>query len=161
MVLTTSLVVGVLTAALSKILVGEIGAWCPRIVRNLIKLAVARLPENQQDRFDEEWQSHVNEVPGTVGKLLAAAGFLLAAHNLAKTNRVKAEKLPIPEEAEQIKKEQEALIPLDWLDNYGDNATYLAVRARGDREAAQMRVAAMSQVASEQVFPHAETLNRP
>src|SRR5439155_14399820 len=61
MVLTTRVwmfVVGVLTAALSKILVGEIEAWCPWIVRSLIKLAVARLPENQRARFDEEWQSH-------------------------------------------------------------------------------------------------------
>jgi hypothetical protein len=166
MVLTTSVWIfmgSVITAALSKILVEEIGAWCPWIVRNLIKLAVACLPENQRARFDEEWQSHVSEVPGTVGKLLAAAGFLLAAYNLsqrlehfAKTNSVKAEKLPTQEEAEQIKKEQESLIPIelaDSLNNYDDSANYLVVRAFRDREAAQMRVAAMSQVASEQVFP--------
>jgi hypothetical protein len=43
--------------------------------------------------------------------------------------------------------------PLGWLTDYDDNANYLAVRAHRDRETALMRVAAMSQVASEQVFP--------
>lgn len=150
-----ALIANLVTAVLSRIIGEEIVAWNPWLCRTLVKLAVTWVPENLRARLEEEWQSHVIEKPGSVGKLFAAADFLRAAHNLAKTNRVKAEKLPVPEEAEQINKEQEALIPLDWLDNCGDNATYLAVCARGDREAAQMRVAAMSQVASEQVFPHA------
>jgi len=70
--------------------------------------------------------------------------------NFAEINRVKATKLPTPEEAEQIKKEQESLPLIDW--NYDDSANYLAVRAYRDREAAQMRVAAM-QAASEQPPP--------
>jgi len=147
-------IVSVLAAALSSILVDDIRAWIPSIVRSIIKRAVAWLPENQRARLDEEWQSHVNEVPGTIGKLLEAAGFLLAAHNLSKG---KAKKLPTQEEAEQIKKEQESLIPLelaDSLNNYDDSANYLAVRAFRDREAAQMRVAAMSHVDSEPVFFH-------
>jgi hypothetical protein len=41
---------------------------------------------------------------------------------------------------------------IDWM-NHDDSANYLAVSAISDREAAQMRVAAMSQVSSEQVFP--------
>jgi len=147
-------IVSVLAAALSSILVDDIRAWIPSIVRSIIKRAVAWLPENQRARLDEEWQSHVNEVPGTIGKLLEAAGFLLAAHNLSKG---KAKKLPTQEEDEQIKKEQESLIPLelaDSLNNYDDSANYLAVRAFRDREAAQMRVAAMSHVDSEPVFFH-------
>ncbi len=71
--------------------------------------------------------------------------------HFVKMNRLKATKLPTPEEAEQIKKEQESLPPLGWLDNY-DDANYLAIRAYRDRETALMR-AAMSQVASEEVFP--------
>jgi len=61
--------------------VEEIEAWSPFIIRSLIKLAVAWLPENQRERFGEEWHSHVNEVPGNVGKFLSAVGFLLAAIN--------------------------------------------------------------------------------
>jgi hypothetical protein len=72
--------------------------------------------------------------------------------HFAEKNRIKATKLPTPEEAEQIKKEQESLPLIDWM-NYDDSANYLAVRAYRDREAAQMRVAAMQAVASEQPPP--------
>ncbi|HZV86491.1 MAG TPA: hypothetical protein VFF95_03020 [Candidatus Binatus sp.] len=75
--------VSILTAALSRILAEEMGAWNPSIIRGLIKLAVGRLPEGRRERFQEEWQSHVNEVPGQIGKLLVAVGFLLAAYKLA------------------------------------------------------------------------------
>ena len=80
-------IVSVLTAALSRTVAEEIEAWSPSIIRGLIKLAVGWLPENQRERFEEEWQSHVSEVPGKVGKLLVAAGFLIAAHNMALTGR--------------------------------------------------------------------------
>jgi len=76
-------VLSVLAAALSRIVAAEMEAWSPSIMRNLIKLAVGRLPEDRRARFEEEWQSHVNEVPGVVGKILASAGFLLAAHRIA------------------------------------------------------------------------------
>jgi hypothetical protein len=78
-----------------------------------------------------------------------------ALKHFAETNHVKATKLPTPEEAEQIKKEQESLPLIDWLNN-DDSANYLAVRAYRDREAAQMRVAAMQAVASEQSPPVSE-----
>jgi Mg2+ and Co2+ transporter CorA len=71
--------VSVLTAALGKLLVEEIDAWNPSIIHGLVRLAVRCLPENLRERFAEEWQSHVNEVPGKLSKLLASAGFLLAA----------------------------------------------------------------------------------
>jgi len=76
-------IVSILAAALSRTVAEEIEPWNPSIIRSLIKLAVGRLPESQRERFDEEWQSHVNEVPGKVGKFLVAAGFVIAAHNMA------------------------------------------------------------------------------
>ncbi len=79
------LVASIFAAALSRMAVEEIGAWTPSITRRLIKCAVLRLPENLRTRFEEEWQSHVYEVPGTVVKLLASAGFLLAAQKMALT----------------------------------------------------------------------------
>jgi hypothetical protein len=75
--------VSILTAALSRILAEEMGAWNPSIIRGLIKFAVGRLPDAKRERFLEEWQSHVNEVPGQIGNLFVAAGFLLAAYKLA------------------------------------------------------------------------------
>lgn len=80
-------IVSVLTAALSRTVAEEIEAWSPSIIRSLIKLAVGRLPESQRERFDEEWQSHVSEVPGRVAKLLVAAGFLIAARKMVFTCR--------------------------------------------------------------------------
>lgn len=73
----------IVTAALSSTVAAEIRAWGPFVIRGLIKLAVGRLPENRRERFAEEWQSHVNDVPGQVGKLLVAIGFLVAAYDVA------------------------------------------------------------------------------
>jgi hypothetical protein len=81
------IVVSILTAFLSRILAEEMGAWSPSIIRSLIKFAVGRLPENQRERFEEEWQSHVNEVPGQVGKILVAVGFSMAAYDVALNDR--------------------------------------------------------------------------
>jgi PIN like domain len=71
--------------------------------------------------------------------------------NFVQKNRLKATKLPTPEEAEQIKKEQELLPIFDWT-NYDDSANYQAVLAYREREAAQMRVAAMSQAGAEPII---------
>ncbi len=80
-------IVSVLTAALSRTIVNEFVAWSPWVIRGFIKLAVAQLPNKQRERFDEEWQSHVSEVPGIVGKLIVAAGLLFAARKMAMTDR--------------------------------------------------------------------------
>ena len=41
------------------------------------------LPEDHRERFKEEWQSHLDETPGKLGKLLVALGFLLAAFRIS------------------------------------------------------------------------------
>jgi hypothetical protein len=46
-----------------------------------------RLPEKLRERYAEEWQSHVNEVPGVVGKVFDAARFSLAARKMARIER--------------------------------------------------------------------------
>jgi hypothetical protein len=89
MALTTALglfVLSVITAAFSRILAEEIGDWSSWAIRRLIWTAVAWLPENQRERFAEEWQSHVNDVPGRIGKLCSAVGFLTAAYTMAQTD---------------------------------------------------------------------------
>jgi len=50
-------------------------------------LAVGQLPEKLRERFSEEWQSYVNDVPGVIGKVIEAARFLLAARRMAKIDR--------------------------------------------------------------------------
>jgi hypothetical protein len=93
-----ALITNLITAALSKILGEEISAWSPRAVGALLKTAVKLLPEKQRERFAEEWQSHLNEVPGTIGKMFTAAGFLVASCRIRLTDS------------------REDDLSLDWLD---------------------------------------------
>lgn len=78
---------GVLVAGLSKVLAEEISAWSSCAIRTLIKLAVSWLPETQKIRFDEEWRSHIDEVPGHLGKIVCAFGLLIAARKISSVSR--------------------------------------------------------------------------
>ena len=61
----------------------EFKAWAPWLTERLIDLAVAGLPEDQRSRYAEEWRSHVNDVPGDLSKIFAAAWLGYAAKNNA------------------------------------------------------------------------------
>jgi len=74
---------GVLGTAFSQQLADEFKAWIPWVVRRVIQRALAQLPEDQRERFQEEWRSHVDEVPGEIGKLYVALGCLFAARKMA------------------------------------------------------------------------------
>jgi hypothetical protein len=63
----------------AKVSADEINAWLPWLVRRLVAFAVRLLPEDQRERYSEEWSSHVIEVPGRIGKIVAAAGLVLAS----------------------------------------------------------------------------------
>jgi hypothetical protein len=79
-------VVGVLTAAFSKLLAEEIADWSQWLIRRLTKTAVSWLPKNQRERYSEEWESDLNDRPGRIMKLRAAAGFLIAAFRINLTD---------------------------------------------------------------------------
>jgi hypothetical protein len=76
-------VISVLASALSRQLVDEFKAWLPWITQFFIEHAIARLPASYSQRYREEWQSHVNEIPGEVGKLIAAISLLWAARRIS------------------------------------------------------------------------------
>jgi lipopolysaccharide/colanic/teichoic acid biosynthesis glycosyltransferase len=67
----------------SRLLADECKAWTPWLIDRLIKNAVRRLSLDQRDRYTEEWLSHVNEVPGQIGKVVVAFGFLKASWKMA------------------------------------------------------------------------------
>ncbi|SDS58024.1 sugar transferase [Bradyrhizobium canariense] len=76
-------IIGVLGAVCSKLLADECKAWFPTIVAKLIGMAVKKLPIEKRERFFEEWHGHVHEIPGDLGKIVAACGFLIAAWDIA------------------------------------------------------------------------------
>jgi sugar transferase len=66
---------------MTRIIGEEVREWIRWLTKRVMLRAVSRLPAEQQ-RFDEEWRSHLDEVPGDVGKLMTALGFLLAARRM-------------------------------------------------------------------------------
>jgi hypothetical protein len=72
-------ILGVVAAALSRLLAEECKAWVPCFTKWLIRLAIAGLPEDQRERYKEEWQSHIDEIPGDICKIVIAVGFVPAS----------------------------------------------------------------------------------
>jgi lipopolysaccharide/colanic/teichoic acid biosynthesis glycosyltransferase len=79
----TVFVTGILGTALARQFADEFKAWTPWVIDRLVRKAVARLPENQRERFEEEWRSHINEIPGEIGKFVVALGFVSAARKMS------------------------------------------------------------------------------
>jgi hypothetical protein len=75
--------VGVLGAALSRQCGDEFKAWVPWIIKLLLQRAIARLPQGQRERYAEEWRSHLDQIPGEIGKLIVAIGLLSAARKMS------------------------------------------------------------------------------
>lgn len=68
-----------LTPAASNLLSEEFVAWQPWIVRKLIALAASWMPAEDRARWTEEWSGFCAEVPGNIGKVIAALGFVNTA----------------------------------------------------------------------------------
>lgn len=76
-------VLGILGAASARQLTDEFKAWTPWLIKRFIQRAVRQLPKNQRKRCMEEWQSMVDEIPGEVGKIIVAFGFLSAPQKMS------------------------------------------------------------------------------
>jgi len=62
-------VLALLAACLPRLLTDEFKAWVPWLVEKMISRAVNRAPPHYRQRLAEEWRSHANETPGSLGKL--------------------------------------------------------------------------------------------
>jgi len=71
-------VLGVVAAVLfsitARIIGDDVKEWLPWIIRRLVEHAVRRLPEEERDRFEEEWWAHINELPGNPAKGVCGMG---------------------------------------------------------------------------------------
>lgn len=73
---------GMLAAVLNRLSAGGFHAGIPWFTRQLLDIATRRLPEDQRERLAEEWESHINEVSGDVGKIAFAWGCVTAAEEI-------------------------------------------------------------------------------
>ncbi len=91
-------VLGLLAAVLipiaTRLITDDLKEWLPWITRWLVKRAVRRLPEDQRERLEEEWWSHINDCPGDLAKIYVAYGYLAASKSI---NRIvqPADRLPV------------------------------------------------------------------
>lgn len=74
------------SAVATRLLVDESKAWLPWIVRHLLGRAVSHLPMAYRQRYEEEWSSHLAEIPGDLARLWTAFSFLFASRRIAWSN---------------------------------------------------------------------------
>jgi hypothetical protein len=74
---------GILIAVLNELSGDAFQAWIPWFTTRLLRLATERLPEDQRERFTEEWASHSNDVAEDIGKVVFAWGCVSAAGEMA------------------------------------------------------------------------------
>jgi hypothetical protein len=87
--------ISAVVSVLSKLFADEFKAWSPRLVSALVRSAVSRLPRQEQERYQEEWLSHLEEVPGEVSKLVSALSFQIASLRIERASlELKRAELP-------------------------------------------------------------------
>ena len=77
-----ALAFALLVSLATAILCAEAKAWTPKLIEKLLAVAIRLAPSSIRARMREEWSAHLAELPGTVAKIVAAVGFILAAKNL-------------------------------------------------------------------------------
>jgi hypothetical protein len=80
--MTTTIVVTIIIAVAGRLMADEVKAWSGWLQKKLRCGAVAKLPAESRERYDEEWQSGVEEIPGEIFKLFYSVGLLWAAFGI-------------------------------------------------------------------------------
>ncbi|WP_428483996.1 hypothetical protein [Rhodopila sp.] len=84
----------VVVAIVSRVLADDVKEWTPKIVEWFIARAVSRTHQDWQVRLGDEWRAEAATMPGTLAKLVFAAGLMVAGDRLM--DLPTAEKLPRP-----------------------------------------------------------------
>jgi len=77
-----TLVLALFIAIVGRLMADEIKAWSGWLHESLRRKAVAKLPTEYRDRYDEEWAGGIEEAPGEIFKLIYSLGLLRAAVGL-------------------------------------------------------------------------------
>ncbi len=76
----------ILIAVTARVVGDDVKEWLPWITQRLVARAVSRLPDEQRDRFEEEWWANIDELPGNLAKVYEAWQCLSASkaiHHIA------------------------------------------------------------------------------
>jgi len=78
----TTVVVTLLIAIVARLMADEVKAWSGWLHKKIRGRAVARLPVECRERYDEEWESGLEEIPGEIFKVIYSVGLLRAADRI-------------------------------------------------------------------------------
>jgi len=71
-------VAGLVAAAASRLIAGEIEAWLPTVTDWALQRALCALADDQE-RYGEEWSGYLDAIPGRLSRLIVAFDLLLRA----------------------------------------------------------------------------------
>jgi lipopolysaccharide/colanic/teichoic acid biosynthesis glycosyltransferase len=77
----------IITGIVSRVAAEELKAWSPTIVTKFTAIAVDKLPVEQRERLAEEWESHLNAIPGDLSKIVFAFDLIRAARRISVESR--------------------------------------------------------------------------
>jgi hypothetical protein len=80
-------IISVVVATISRLVADDLKAWAPKVIERLMTRAVSKLPDRYRERLQAEWQAHLSETPGDIGKLKEALEFNRAARVLRLAER--------------------------------------------------------------------------
>ncbi|MFD9872095.1 hypothetical protein ACFXI8_26390 [Streptomyces niveus] len=73
----TEAILFLVTAVILPMALTEIGDWCPRLAKNLVRWTARRLGDPQAiERYSEEWTRYLEEMPGKLAHMGFALGYL-------------------------------------------------------------------------------------
>jgi lipopolysaccharide/colanic/teichoic acid biosynthesis glycosyltransferase len=77
--MTTTLLLALFIAVVGQFMADEVKAWFGWLHQKVRRMAVVKLPPERRERYDEEWESGLAEIPGDIFRLIYSIGLLRAA----------------------------------------------------------------------------------
>jgi hypothetical protein len=79
---------------LVKVVSDEFKAWNPRLTSYLLAHAVRRLPPEERERYEEEWNRNLEDIPGDLSKVCYVLSLSHAASSIHKIVSAEEKRLP-------------------------------------------------------------------